>query len=67
MISFVRMLGRFCLNMSESIGNSGIILIRSIVHKPDFKHNVPAIIQQIYNEGVLSLILLLFLAYLLEW
>jgi len=58
MISFVRQLGRRGLQFGQALGRSGWFLLTSIIRKPDIKHSFPCLIQQIFNEGVLSLIII---------
>ncbi|OGT31442.1 MAG: ABC transporter permease [Gammaproteobacteria bacterium RIFCSPHIGHO2_12_FULL_35_23] len=55
----VAKLGRFGILVCERIGISGIILFRSLIRKPDFKHGFPALIEQIYAEGFLSLVIII--------
>jgi phospholipid/cholesterol/gamma-HCH transport system permease protein len=58
MIKYVRQLGDFGTRFGEGLGRSGWFLFSSIIRKPDFKHGFPCLIRQIYNEGVLSLIII---------
>jgi len=58
MIAYVRQLGRTGLHFGAALGRSGWFLFNSIVRKPDFKHGLPSLVQQIFNEGVLSLIII---------
>lgn len=54
----IRQLGEKTLDTVEAVGDAGIILIRSIVHVPDIKHGFRGLIDQLYNEGILSLIII---------
>lgn len=56
---FVDSFGRLGIHICRRIGLSGIILFRSLVRWPDFKHGFPALIEQIYSEGFLSLIIIM--------
>ncbi len=58
MIKYIRQLGSFGTRFGEGLGRSGWFLFSSIIRKPDFKHGFPCLIRQIYNEGVLSLIII---------
>lgn len=59
MMSSIRELGRQGINTAEGIGRAGLILLRAIIRKPDFKHGFPSLVQQVFNEGVLSLIIIM--------
>lgn len=52
-------LGTVGVHFGEAIGRSGWLLVRSIVRVPDIKHGFPELVKQIYNEGVLSLIIII--------
>lgn len=54
----IRSLGAFGAYYLEAIGRSGWLLLRSIIRQPDFKHGFPELIKQIYNEGVLSIVII---------
>lgn len=58
MIKLIERLGKFGTHYLEAVGRSGWLLFRSIVRKPDFKHGFPELMMQIYNEGFLSLIII---------
>ena len=47
--------GRIGVQFMEGFGRSGYVLFRSLFRKPDFKHGFTCLVEQIYNEGVLSL------------
>lgn len=51
----VQALGRWGINYCGRVGIAGIILFRSIIRKPDFRHGFPALVQQLNAVGVLSL------------
>lgn len=55
----IETLGGQGVSYTEAIGRSGRLLLRSIVRRPDFKHGLSRIAHQIYNEGVLSLIIII--------
>ncbi len=56
---FIDSLGRVGLHVCRRVGLSGVILFRSLVRWPDFKHGFPALIEQIYAEGFLSLVIII--------
>ena len=58
MIESIQKLGASLIRFLESLGYAGILLFRSIVRKPDFKHGFPGLVEQIYNEGILSLVII---------
>ena len=51
-------LGQFCLGYLESIGRSGVFLFLSIFSRAGFSGRGSLLIQQLYNVGVLSLIII---------
>ena len=59
MMNGIIRLGQFGINICERIGISGIILFRAIFRKPDFKHGFPALVEQLYSVGVLSLVIIM--------
>lgn len=58
MIKKIQQLGQYGIDYGRAIGRSGELLFRSVIHKPDFRHGFPELVNQIYNEGVLSLIII---------
>jgi len=52
-------LGALFREFCEVFGRAGMLLFRSIVRKPDFKHGFPELMGQVFNEGVLSLVIIL--------
>lgn len=55
---FVDSVGRAGLDFCRRVGCSGILLFRSLVRKPDFKHGFPALVQQLHFLGVLSVVII---------
>lgn len=49
--------GRVSLNHLRQLGRSGLILSRSLMHVPNIRKGFPLLLQQIYAEGVQSLII----------
>ncbi len=58
MISRIISLGKLGVDFCETCGRSGCLLVRSIIRKPDIKHGFPALTQQIFNTGILSLLII---------
>jgi len=56
-ISGLRKLGRFCLELLEVLGRAGTIWWMSIVRRPRMS-NLPLVIRQIYQLGVLSVMII---------
>src|SRR5687767_4568953 len=52
-------LGEIGIENLRQIGKAGILLYRSIFHFPHFRKNCRAVIQQIYAEGVQSLLIIM--------
>jgi phospholipid/cholesterol/gamma-HCH transport system permease protein len=58
MIAKITTLGKMTRHFFETFGRAGCLLFSSIIRKPDFKHGFPGVMQQVFNEGVLSLIII---------
>jgi len=56
MVTLVRSLGRFSLEMLETLGRAGSLWWLAIVRRPRLS-NIPLIIKQIYQLGVLSVVI----------
>ncbi|MBU0455171.1 MAG: lipid asymmetry maintenance ABC transporter permease subunit MlaE [Pseudomonadota bacterium] len=59
MIERIVNLGRVGIRICENVGRSGWMLLNSIARKPDFKHGFSATVEQVFNEGILSLIIII--------
>jgi phospholipid/cholesterol/gamma-HCH transport system permease protein len=59
MITQIAALGRFGINTLQHFGKSGILLSRVLFCVPNIKKGFPLTMQQIYAEGVLSLLIIL--------
>lgn len=59
MINQVAKLGHFGLTMLRQYGKAGILLLQILFHPFNFRKSIPLIIQQIYAEGVLSLLIII--------
>ena len=51
-------IGRRSIACFSDIGFAGTMLFCALVRKPDFKHGFPALVQQMYSEGILSLLII---------
>jgi len=58
MLSAVSGLGSYGIENLRQFGRAGILLFRSIVRPPNFRTGFPLLIQQIYAEGFLSLLII---------
>lgn len=58
-MNFIQHLGKIGLRSCERLGLSGIFLFRTLFCKPRFTKLTPLVIEQIYAEGVLSLIIII--------
>jgi len=54
----IAVMGRWAIDYCRRIGVAGIILFRSIIRAPDFKHGFPGLVQQLYSVGVLSFVII---------
>ena len=57
-MNFIQHLGKTGIAFCERLGLSGIFLVRTLFRKPRLAKLIPLIIEQIYAEGVLSLIII---------
>ncbi len=58
MLRFIPTLGHEGISNLRQMGKAGILLFRSLARVPQFKKGLPLVIQQIYSEGVLSLLII---------
>lgn len=59
MLTHVQSLGRLGIDVLRQYGKAGILLSRAIFYLPNFKKGFPLLLQQIYAEGVLSLVIII--------
>ena len=59
MMDRVAELGHFGMLMLRQYGKAGILLFRVVFHPPAIRKGIPLVIQQIYAEGVLSLLIII--------
>ena len=58
MIESVRLLGRWGMDNLRQLGKAGVLLYRVLLFPPHIKKGFPLVIQQVYAEGVLSLVII---------
>src|SRR5579871_2888417 len=59
MINQVAALGRYGIDMLRQFGKAGILFYRVVFRVPNMQKGFPLVIQQVYAEGVLSLLIIL--------
>lgn len=59
MMNRISLLGKWGFVNLQQLGKTGVLLAEILFHPPQFKKNLPLLIQQIYAEGVLSLLIIL--------
>jgi len=58
MIDAVIAVGRSGIDTLRQYGKAGILLLRALFHVPNIRKEIPLVLQQIYAEGVLSLLII---------
>lgn len=58
MINRVALLGAWGIDNLREFGKAGLLLCRVLVYPPAFRKGFPLVVQQIYAEGVLSLLII---------
>lgn len=58
-MNFIAAFGRYGIDLIRQYGKAGILLWRIIFSLPNFRKGFPLVIQQIYAEGVLSLLIII--------
>jgi len=59
MMDQIAAFGRLGLSALRAYGKAGLLLSRVVFHPPNFRKGVPLVIQQVYAEGVLSLLIII--------
>lgn len=59
MLNQLALFGEWGIESLRSIGRSGIMLFHVIVARPHVRKNFPLVIQQVFSEGVLSLLIII--------
>ncbi len=58
MMTHITALGRWGIDTLEQLGKAGLLLFRVIFRVPNVKKGLPLTLQQVYAEGVLSLLII---------
>lgn len=58
MMSYVHALGRYGVNILQQYGKAGMLLYKVVFQVPNLRKGTPLVIQQLYAEGVLSLLII---------
>src|SRR3990167_11917 len=58
MLTHIVELGKFGINELREFGKAGVLLYRVLICWPNFRKGVPLTLQQVYMEGVLSLLII---------
>lgn len=58
MMYYLQALGRYGINTLREYGRAGTLLYRILFYPPNIKKGFPLVLQQIYAEGVLSLLII---------
>lgn len=58
LLTILATLGRRGIHTCTAFGRAGLLLCNALIGKPDFRKHAPLLIRQIYNEGVLSLLII---------
>lgn len=59
MLSRISLIGHWGIENLQQFGKSGILLFRVLFYPPNFRKGFPLVLQQIYAEGVLSLLIII--------
>lgn len=58
MITFIQNIGKFGINFCSKVGCAGIFLAKTLLRKYRLRKFLPLLVEQLYNIGVLSLIII---------
>jgi len=58
-MSWIATLGRSGMDSIRELGKSGILLYRILFYPPNIRKGFPLVVQQVYMEGVLSLLIII--------
>jgi len=59
MLNYIPAVGHYGIDYLRQFGKAGILLFRSLIRKPHIQKGLPLILQQVYAEGVLSLLIII--------
>lgn len=60
-------LGHKGIKTLRTFGRAGLMLFNALVGKPEFRKHAPLLVRQLYNVGVLSMLIIVELACSSEW
>ena len=60
-------LGHRGIKTTATFGRAGLMLFNAVVGKPEFRKHAPLLVRQLYNVGVLSMLIILYRACLSVW
>jgi len=58
MINQLALLGAWWIDVLRELGRSGVLLYRVLFYPPQIRRGFPLLLQQVYSEGVLSLLII---------
>jgi len=58
-VKFLQSLGRSTIELVAGLGRAVIVLISAIMHMPNFRKGTPLLLNQLYNVGVMSLVIII--------
>lgn len=58
MINQLALVGAWGIDRLRELGKSGVLMYRVLFYAPNFRKGFPLVVQQIYSEGVLSLLII---------
>lgn len=58
MINQLALIGHWGIGNLRELGKAGILMYRVLFHPPQLRRGLPLVLQQIYSEGVLSLLII---------
>ncbi len=59
MLNYIASLGRFGMHLIQQYGQAGVLLSRTLLRLPNPRKGFPLVVQQVYAEGVLSLLIII--------
>ena len=59
LLNLLASMGQRGLKFSASFGRAGLMLFNAIIGKPEFRKHGPLLVRQLYNVGVLSMIIII--------
>ena len=59
MFNQIALLGRYSIDLLQDCGKAGLLLYGTLVRWPNVRKGFPLVLQQIYAEGILSLVIII--------